>query len=63
MCEAVVEVGFFNHYILQIILTYIPRLAPFDLGPGKFIIGWRYNPNSMCLSILHFFASQLFKQK
>ena len=30
------------------------RLVPFDLGPWKSIIGWRYNPNSMSLSILHF---------
>ena len=42
-------------------LKYISRLVPFDLGPWKFIIGWQYNPNSMCLSILHFFTSQLFK--
>ena len=30
-------------------------VVPFDLGPWKFIMGWRYNPNSMCLSVLHFF--------
>ena len=62
MCEEdVAEVEFFQHYLLQIkILTYIPRLDHFDLGPWKFIIGWRCNPNSMCLSILHLFTSELF---
>ena len=29
------------------------------LCPWKFITGWRYNPNSMCLSILHSFTSQI----
>ena len=64
MCEeAVAEVEFFEHYSLQIkILTYIPRLVPFDLDPWKFIIGWRCNPNSMGLSILRLFTSELFKQ-
>ena len=35
MCEeAVAEVEFFQHYLLQIkILTYIPRFVPFDSGP------------------------------
>ena len=57
--EAVVEVEFFQHLLQNKIFTYIPRLAPFDSGPWTFIIGWRYNPNSMCLSILHLFISQL----
>ena len=57
--EAVVEVGFFQHLLQIKILTYIPQLVPFDLGPWKFMLGWWYNPNSMCLSILHFFTSQL----
>ena len=54
--ETVAEVEFFQHYLLQIkILTYLPWLVSFDLDPWKFIEGLRYNPNSMCLSILHFF--------
>ena len=56
--EAVVEVEFFQHLPQIKIFTYIPRLVPFDLGPLKFIIGWRYSPDSMCLSILHFLTSQ-----
>ena len=57
--EAVVEVEFFQHLLQIRIFTNIPQLVPFDLGPWKFIIDWRYNPNSMCLSILHLFTSQL----
>ena len=53
--EAVVEVEFFQHLLQIKIFTYIPRLALFDLGPWKFILGWRCNLNSMCLAILHFF--------
>ena len=56
---AVVEVEFFQHLLQIKVFTYIPRLVPFDLGLWKFIIGWRYNPKSMCLSILHLFISQL----
>ena len=52
--KAVVEVEFFQHLLQTKISTYIPRLVPFDLGPWKSIIGWRYDPNSMALSILHF---------
>lgn len=37
------------------ILTYIPRLVSFNLDSWKLIIGLWYNPNSKCLSILHFF--------
>ena len=57
--EAVVEVEFFQHLLQIKIFIYIPRLVPFDLDPWKFIIGWWHNPNSMCLSILHFLTSQL----
>ena len=40
--EAVAEIEFFQHYILQIkILTYISRLVPFDLDPWKFVVGNR----------------------
>ena len=35
-------------------------VVPFDLGPWKFVIGWRYNPNSVRLSILHFFHFTVF---
>ena len=56
--EAVVEVEFFQHLLQIKIFTSIPRLVPFDLGPCKFIIGWRYNTNFMCLSVLHLFTSQ-----
>ena len=52
--EAVAEVEFFQHLLQTKIFTYTPRLVPFDFSPGKFTIGWRYNPNSMSLSILHF---------
>ena len=57
ICEqAVTKVELSSIFLLHIkILTYIPRLVPFDLNPRKFLIGLRYNPNSMCLSILHFF--------
>ena len=55
--EAVAEVEFFQHLSQLKIFKYIPRLFPFDLGLLKLIIGWRYNPNSMCLSILHFLTS------
>ena len=41
------------YYKLKFSHTF-PRLVPFDLGPWKSIIGWRYNPNSMSLSILQF---------
>ena len=59
--EAVAEVEFFEHYLPQIkILTYIPRLVFFDLDSWKFITDWRYNFNSILLSILQFFTSQLF---
>ena len=57
--ESVVEVEFFQNLLQIKILTYIPLFVPFDLGPWKFIIGWQYNPNSMCLSILLFFTSKL----
>ena len=57
--EAVVQVEFFEHLLHIKIFTCIPRLVPFDLGPWKFMLGWRYNPNSTCLSILHFFTSQI----
>ena len=57
--EAVVEVEFFQDLLQIKIFTYIPQLVPFDLSPWNFIIGWRYNPNSMCLTILHFLTSQL----
>ena len=57
--EAVAEVEFFQHLLQIKIFIYIPRLVPFDLDPWKFIIGWWHNPNSMCLSILHFLTSQL----
>ena len=33
--------------------------CPLGLCPWKFQTGWRYNPNSMCLSVLHSFTSQL----
>ena len=58
MCEeAVAEVGFFQQYLLQIkILTYI-HFSPLI---WVLVIGWRYNPNTMWLSILHFLTSQLF---
>ena len=52
--EAVAEVEFFQHLRQTKIFTYILRLVPFDLGRRKSIIGWRYSPNSMSLSILHF---------
>ena len=61
--EAVVEVEFFQHLLQIKIFTYIPRLVPFDLGPWVFILGWRYDPNSMCLSISHFFTSQINRSK
>ena len=62
ICEgAVPKVEFFQHYLPQIkVLTCIPRLAFFDLDLWNFIIGWRYNFNSICLSVLQFFTSQLF---
>ena len=50
--KAVVEVEFFQHLLKVKIFTHIPRLVPFDLGPWKFIIGWRYNPSYMYLSVL-----------
>ena len=54
--EAVTEVEFFQHYLLKIkILKYIPPIVSFDLDPWKFIIGLRYNPNAVYLSMLHFF--------
>ena len=54
--EAVPEVEFFQLYLLKIkILKYIPRIVSSDLDPWKFINGLRYNPNAMCLSMLHFF--------
>ena len=39
ICEAAdAEIEFFQHYLLQMkILTYIPRLVPFDFVPSKFI--------------------------
>ena len=52
--EAVVEVEFLQDLLQIKVFTYIPRLVPFDLGPWIFTLGWRYNPNSMCLSILRF---------
>ena len=57
--EAVVEVEFFQHLIQIKIFTYIPWLGSFDLSAWKFIIGWWYSPDSLCLSILRFFTSQL----
>ena len=57
--EAVVEVEFSQHLIQIKIFTYIPWLVPFDLSAWKFTIGWRYSPDSLCLSISHFFTSQL----
>ena len=41
--EAVVQVEFFEHLLHIKIFTCIPRLVPFDLGPWKFMLGWRYN--------------------
>ena len=52
--EAFAEVEFFQHLLQTKIFTYTHRLVPFDLGPWKSITGWRYNPNFMSLSILHF---------
>ena len=52
--EAVVEVEFLQDLLQIKVFKYIPRLVPFDLGPWIFTLGWRYNPNSMCLSIFLF---------
>ena len=56
--QAVVEVEFFQHLLQIKILTYSPA-CPLGLCSWKFITGWRYSPNSMRLSILHSFFSQL----
>ena len=36
-----------------------PGLSPLIWVLENFIIGWRYTPDSLCLSISHFFTSQL----
>ena len=52
--EAVAEVEFLQYLLQTKIFTYTPRLVRFNLGPWKSTICWRYNRNSMSLSILHF---------
>ena len=60
--EVVAEVEFSS--IFYYILKFWHTFWHFDLDPWKFIIGLRYNPNSTCLSILHFFpTSQYVKEK
>ena len=60
--KAVVEVEFFRHLPQIKIFTYISRVVPFDLGPWKFIIGWRYNPDSMYLSPFYIFNFTTFNR-
>ena len=52
--EAVVEVEFFQHLLQIKIFTYIPRLIPFDLGPRKFILCWRYNQLHVVINFTYF---------
>ena len=41
---------------INIICEETVAVVPFDLSPWKFTTGWRYNANSMYLSILQFFS-------
>ena len=53
------KLNFSNIYYKLKFLRTFPSLSPLIWGPWIFIIDWRYNPNSTCLSILHLFPSQL----